>query len=101
MSRQSTGVTAANFLDEQWKVDVLAPYAVPQAAQQVLAKLSPPAIFAASHDLILQSVDELVLAQTAMERGVLNADMASVNESADHITHASNLIEQAAHALPA
>ena len=101
VSQQTTGVTAANFTDDQWKVDVLALYAIAQAAQQVLADLSPPSSFTASHDLFVQSVDELVLAQRAMEQGVLSADVTAIDEATEHINRASALISQAAESLPA
>jgi hypothetical protein len=101
VSQQTTGTTAADFTDPQWQVDVLAPYAVAQAAQVTLAELSPPSSFAASHELFVQSVDELVLAQTAMERGVLSMDLASINEATDHINRANELMGQATEKLPA
>jgi hypothetical protein len=100
LGRMTTGVTDAQTADPQWQVDVLAPYAVAQAAQHVLSQMDPPPAFATSHDLLSQSVDELVLAQAAMERGVLGGDLAAITEAGEHITASNALTQQATAALP-
>jgi hypothetical protein len=92
--------TAADFTDPQWQVDVLAPFAIAQAAQQVLADLEPPSTFASSHDLVMQSVDELVLAQSSMEQGVLRADMEAINQATVHISRSNELMTEATQNLP-
>ncbi len=49
------------LLDEQWRVDVLAPFAVARAAQHALLDVEPPAVFTESHQLFVDSVDNAVL----------------------------------------
>lgn len=100
VGRLTTSATAANFSDLQWQVDVLAPFAVAQAAQHTLTDLEPPSAFQSSHDLIEQAVDQLVLAQTSMEQGVLHADLAAINEANDHILRSNDLMSQATANLP-
>src|SRR5688500_19746179 len=78
VSRLSLNASETAFVDPQWQVDVLAPFAVAQAAQRVIADMAPPSDFTATHDLMTQAVDELVLGQTAMELGILGPDLAAI-----------------------
>jgi hypothetical protein len=99
-ARLTTNSTEADYIDEQWRVDVLAPFAIASAAQEVIAGLNPPLMFADSHDLLSQSIDNLVTAGDYMNEGVLNLDLTALELATEHMLVANDLVEQANDTLP-
>lgn len=98
--RFTSNYDPALLLDEEWRVDVLAPFAVARAAQVVLLDIEPPPVYAESYDLFVESVDNAVLSGDSMKTGVLNVDAAAIQTAAEYLGRSSDLIIEATEALP-
>src|SRR5688572_20171382 len=59
--------TEADYIDEQFRVDLLAPFGVAKAAQEAIAMLNPPIALQEFHDLLVQTIENLVIAGDYME----------------------------------
>jgi hypothetical protein len=92
--------TEADYTDEQFRVDLLAPFGAALAAQETIAMLNPPIALQESHDLLVQTIENLVIAGDYMEEGVLTMDESSMELAAEHVQTANDLMDQAIDALP-
>jgi hypothetical protein len=92
--------TEADYVDEEWRLDVLGPFSIALAAQEVIATLDPPSMLAESHGYLAESVDHLVIAGEYMRDGVLNLNVESINLAVESMLRANDLIDQANEAMP-
>lgn len=97
----TTDFTEEKLADEVWRVDVLAPFAIARAAQDVMLDVAPPPAFQESYDYFQQAIDATVEAGWAMTDGVLGFDTASLTLAAEHTQRAQELINLAVAAIPA
>jgi hypothetical protein len=92
--------TGADYIDEQFRVDLLAPYGVAKAAQETIALINPPIAFREFHDLLVEAIENLVISGDYMEEGVLTLDESSMELAVEHLQTATDLMDQAYNALP-
>jgi hypothetical protein len=92
--------TEADYVDEEWRLDVLGPFSIASTAQEVIATLVPPSLLAEAHGYLAESVDHLVIAGEYMRDGVLNLNVESINLAVESMLRANDLIDQANEAMP-
>jgi hypothetical protein len=95
-----TNATDSNLADETWRVDVLAPFAIARAAQDVILTLTPPTAFEESHDYFRQAIDAAAESGWAMTDVVLEGDVAAMTTASEHMDRSRQFIDQAVAALP-
>jgi hypothetical protein len=100
MTRLTTNVTDADFVNRNWHIDVLGPFTIAAAAQQYLGTITPPSLMEESHGYLVDSIDNIVIAGDQMRDGVLNQDVSSINLAAESMARANELINQANDAMP-
>jgi hypothetical protein len=100
VTRLTENFGMAQMTDEEWRVDILAPFSIPRAAQQALLEITPPAVFVASFESYSEAIDHAVQAGDYMKSGILNMDADSLNLASAEIEATSELITQATAALP-
>jgi hypothetical protein len=96
-----TNYTEDQFTDESWRIDVLGPFSIARAAQDVISTIAPPAAFEESYDYFSQSIDTAVDGGDALSDGILNGDVAAMTQAGEHLQRSKTLIDQAVAAIPA
>jgi hypothetical protein len=92
--------TAEDYVDEQFRVDVLAPFGIAPAAQHTLATLNPPVAFQEFHDLFAQAIEHFVIAGDYAEEAVLTIDESAMDLALEHTETSLALIDQAIATIP-
>jgi hypothetical protein len=93
-------MAAQNRSDEEWRIDVLAPFAVVTTIRDASRAIVPPAKYAAGHALWLDALDELVSAGLHLRTGVLDDNERSFQLATRAIESATNLIAEVEVTLP-
>ena len=89
-----------NREDEDWRIDVLAPFAVVEAVQEAGRTIVPPGKFATAHARWLDAVDELVAAGLHLRTGVLDDNERSFDFATRAMDRASVLLDEVDAFLP-
>jgi hypothetical protein len=92
--------TEDQFTDESWRVDILGPFSIPRAAQQVILEVTPPAAYQESYDYLREAIDAAVEAGWAMSDGILEGDTAAFTSMSENMQRSKDLIDQATAAIP-
>jgi hypothetical protein len=93
-------MAAQDRSDEEWRIDVLAPFAVVTTIRDAARAIVPPAKYAAGHALWLDALDELVSAGLYLRNGVLTNTERSFPLATRAIESATDLIAEVEVALP-
>ena len=86
--------------DEEWRIDVLAPFAAVTSVRDAARAIVPPAKYTAGHALWLEALDELVSAGLHLRNGVLADNERSFQLATRAIESATDLIAEVEVALP-
>ena len=91
---------AQNREDEEWRIDVLAPFAAVEAVREAGRTIAPPGRFASTHELWLDAVDELVAAGLHLRTGVLDDNDRSFEFATRAMDRATLLLDEVDLLLP-
>ncbi|HZG65754.1 MAG TPA: hypothetical protein VEZ12_03370 [Herpetosiphonaceae bacterium] len=86
--------------DEEWRIDVLAPFAAVEALRDASRAIIPPAKYATTHDRWLEALDELVAAGLHLRSGVLADNERSVALATRAMERAGELLDELSPLLP-
>jgi hypothetical protein len=86
--------------DEDWRIDVLAPFATVEAVRDAGRTVVPPGKFATAHARWLDAVDELVVAGLHLRTGVLDDNERSFEFATRAMDRASVLLDEVDAFLP-
>ena len=86
--------------DEEWRIDVLAPFAVVDTVRDAALAIVPPSKYATGHELWLDAVDELVAAGLHLRNGVLADNERSYEFATRSLDRATVLLEEVEVFLP-
>jgi hypothetical protein len=86
--------------DEDWRIDVLAPFAAVEAVREAGRSIIPPGKFATAHERWLDAVDELVAAGLHLRTGVLDDNDRSIEFARRALDRASVLLDEVDAFLP-
>ena len=78
--------------DEEWRIDVLAPFAVVEAIREAGRTIAPPGKYADAHLIWLDAVDELVAAGLHLRTGVLDDNQRSIDLATRAMDRARDLL---------
>lgn len=88
------GNNAYLILDEDWRADVVLYMVVLEWVLESIEGLTPPPVFAGSHNLMLMAVDEYRLFMGAARSGIDNLDVDALLRAQAHLEEAVALTEQ-------
>ena len=86
--------------DEEWRIDVLAPFAAVEAVREAGRTIVAPGKFATAHERWLEAVDELVAAGLHLRTGVLDDNDRSFEFARRSLDRASVLLDEVDAFLP-
>ena len=89
-----------NREDEEWGIDVLAPFAVVDAVREAGRMIAPPRKYATSHALWLDALDEFVAAGLHLRNGVLADNERSFALATRTMDRAADLLDEVEAGLP-
>ncbi len=89
-----------NWDDEEWQIDMLAPFAAVEAVREAGRSIVAPGKFATAHERWLDAVDELVAAGLHLRTGVLDDNDRSVAFARRSLDRASVLLDEVDAFLP-
>jgi hypothetical protein len=93
-------LAAQDRSDEEWRIDVLAPFAAVTTVRDAARTIVPPPKYTATHALWLDALDELMSASLHMRNGVLVNSERSYQLATRAIESATDLIAEVEAALP-
>jgi hypothetical protein len=86
--------------DEEWRIDVLAPFAAVDALREAGRTIVPPGKFATAHARWLDAIDELVAAELHLRTGVLDDNERSFEFATRAMNRAALLLAEVDALLP-
>ena len=86
--------------DEEWRIDVLAPFAAVDVVRDAALAIVPPSKYATGHEQWLEAVDELVAAGLHLRNGVLANSERSFEFATRSLDRASVMLEDVDIFLP-
>lgn len=86
--------------DEEWRIDVLAPFAAVAAVREAGRTIVPPARFATAHLLWLDAMDELTAAGLHLRTAVLDDNERSFGLATRALERATDLLVEVDALLP-
>jgi len=89
-----------NREDEEWRIDVLAPFAAVDAVREAGRTIIPPGRFAAAHLLWLDAMDELLAAGLHLRTAVLDDNERSFGFATRAMARATDLLVEVDALLP-
>ncbi len=93
-------MAAQDRSNEEWRIDVLAPFAVVTTVRDAARAIVPPPKYAAGHALWLDALDELASAGLHLRNGVLANNERSFQLATRAIESATDLIAEVEISLP-
>ena len=89
-----------NREDEEWRIDVLAPFAVVVAVRDTTRTIVPPPKYVSAHARWLAALDTLVTAGTYLRAGILTDNEDTIQLARRSLTRAEDLLIQVEVLLP-
>ncbi|HLL50439.1 MAG TPA: hypothetical protein VK356_07205, partial [Thermomicrobiales bacterium] len=93
-------LVAQNRTDEEWRIDVLAPFAVVETIREAARGIIPPPKYASTHARWLDALDDLVFAGLYLRNGILTDSERSVQLARSTLDRAAELLGEVEVSLP-
>ena len=93
-------MAAQNRTNEEWRIDVLAPFAVVETIREAARGIVPPPKYAIVHARWLDALDDLVFAGLYLRNGVLTDSERSVQWARTTLARAADLLAEVEDTLP-
>ena len=91
---------AQNRTNEEWRIDVLAPFAVVETIREAARGIVPPPKYAIVHARWLDALDDLVFAGLYLRNGILTDSERSVQLARSTLDRAAELLGEVEVSLP-
>ena len=85
---------------EEWRIDVLAPFAVVETMREVARGIVPPPKYASTHTRWLDALDELVFAGLYLRNGILTDNERLIQLARTTLARATDLLAEIEVTLP-
>jgi hypothetical protein len=89
-----------DYLNEDWRMDLVAPFAIADAVVEISRSIQPPEELTESYDLFIEGVESLVRAGDEIRKWVLTSDPARMDAALAYLAKWSELSDASIAAIP-